>query len=73
MRYLEIFRLNAIYLPVIIIKMRMGGVSNKSIKNVIKGNIEAYKACKKNNLKISVFFHVYKIMSRLPQFWRRPA
>ena len=29
MRYLEIFRLNAIYLPVIIIKMRMGGVSNK--------------------------------------------
>lgn len=73
MRYLEVFRLYAVYLPVILIKMRVGGASNQSIQNVIKGNFEAYKSCKKNNLKISIFFNVIKVMSRLPQFWRRPV
>lgn len=73
MRYLEVFRLKTVYLPVTLIKMRMGGASNQSVKNVVMGNIEAYKACKKNNLNISIFFSIIKIMSRLPQFWRRPV
>lgn len=72
MRFLEIHRLNSVYLPNIMIKMRMGGVSNNSISNIIKGNIESYKACKKNNLNVPIYFHLIKILSRIPQFWRRP-
>ena len=72
MRFLELFRINSVYLPEIIVKMRVGGASNQSLRNVIKGNIEAYKACKKNHLGISPLFNLFKIFSRLPQFFRRP-
>lgn len=73
MRFLEIYRIKSVYIPKIFIKMRVGGISNNSIVNIIKGNIEAYKACKKNHLSISLFFNIKKIVSRIPQFFVRPA
>ncbi|KQT34341.1 glycosyltransferase family 2 protein [Methylophilus sp. Leaf414] len=72
MRFLEIYRINSIYLPKILVKMRTGGVSNNSLKNILKGNIEAYRACKKNHLLITPLFNLQKILSRLPQFFNRP-
>lgn len=72
MRFLEIYRLTSVYLPNIMIKMRIGGASNNSLRNIIKGNIEAFKACKKNNLNIPFYFNLIKTASRLPQFWQRP-
>lgn len=72
MRFLELFRINSVYLPEVIVKMRAGGVSNQSLRNIVKGNIEAYRACKKNHLGISLLFSLFKILSRLPQFFRRP-
>ncbi len=72
MRFLEIYRLNVVYLPIVLIKMRMGGASNQSLKNIIRGNLEAFLACKKNNLSVSPLFILFKVGSRLPQFLRRP-
>jgi glycosyltransferase involved in cell wall biosynthesis len=72
MRFLEVYRVNAVYVPHIWVKMRMGGASNQII-NVIKGNIEAYKACKKNHIPVSIGFNLVKVLSRVPQFFRRPA
>jgi glycosyltransferase involved in cell wall biosynthesis len=72
MRYLELFRINSVYIPEILVKMRVGGASNHSLRNIIKGNIEAYRACQKNHLGISPWFNLLKIISRLPQFFRRP-
>jgi len=72
MRFLEIYRIKSVHIPKILIKMRVGGVSNNSIVNIIKGNIEAYKACKKNHLSISLLFNIKKIASRIPQFFVRP-
>lgn len=72
MRFLEIYRINTVYIPRIIIKMRIGGASNQSISNIIKGNVEAYQACKKNHLSISPIFNILKIFSRVPQFFMRP-
>lgn len=73
MRFLEIYRINSVYVPRVLVKMRLGGASNKSIRNVIKGNIEAYRACKKNHLSITPLFTLLKILSRLPQFFMRPS
>lgn len=73
MRFLEIYRITAMYIPKIFIKMRVGGVSNNSIINIVKGNIEAYKACKKNHLSILPIFNILKIASRIPQFFLRPT
>lgn len=57
------------YLPKILVKMRTGGDSGKSLINRIKGNIEIYRAWKKNNLKFSWLYFPRKIIfKRLPQF-----
>ena len=69
MRLLEVHRIKAVYLPRILVRMRLGGATNRSILNVIKGNIEAYRACKKNGVEVSPSFILRKILSRVPQFF----
>jgi glycosyltransferase involved in cell wall biosynthesis len=72
MRMLAVHKVRSVYLPEVIVKMRMGGVSNRSVWNVIKGNLEAYRACRRHGLKVTPLFISRKILSRLPQFFRRP-
>lgn len=73
-RFLERFRIRAVYIPKIFIKMRFGGVSNNSVVNIIKQNIAIYKACKNNNIPLyPVSFFVVKIASRIKQFCARPT
>jgi glycosyltransferase involved in cell wall biosynthesis len=71
MRLLAVHKVRSVYLPEVIVKMRMGGVSNRSVLNVVKGNLEAYRACRRHGLKVSPLFIAKKILSRLPQFFRR--
>src|SRR5689334_17788815 len=47
-RLFEVYRAQSFYIPEILVKMRVGGLSNKSWQNVLKGNVEAYRACRKN-------------------------
>lgn len=72
MRFLEVHRIRPVYLPTILVKMRVGGASNNSIVNIIKGNIEAYRACKKNRLPVTWLFIGKKLLSRVPQFFTKP-
>lgn len=52
------------------VRMRMGGLSNRSWRHVMRGNLEAYAACRKNGLKVMPWFPVQKILSRVPEFLR---
>lgn len=72
MRFMVVNEIKTQYLAGVMVKMRMGGVTNNRISNVIKGNYEAYKACKKNGLSVTPLFMVKKVLSRLPQFFRKP-
>lgn len=71
MRFMAVNKIKTRYLPGIMVRMRMGGVTNNSVKNVINGNIEAYRACRKNGLDVSPLFVARKILSRIPQFLTR--
>jgi glycosyltransferase involved in cell wall biosynthesis len=71
MRFLSICKIQSVYLPRVLVKMRVGGATNKSATNVIKGNIEAYQICKKNGLRVTPLFIVKKILSRVPQFFSK--
>lgn len=71
LRLFEIHRIRAEYIPEILVRMRMGGVSNSSIGNVIVGNLEAMRACRKNNFPVTPLFIVRKVLSRLLQFSAR--
>ena len=73
MRLLEVHRIRARYLPRVIVRMRLGGATNRSLANVIKGNLEAYRACRRNGVRVSPLFIARKILSRVPQFFARPG
>lgn len=72
MRFMELHDIRTHYLPEILVRMKMGGESNKRLSNVVRGNLEAYRSCKKNGLGVSHLFIVRKLLSRVPQFFRRP-
>lgn len=73
LRLFDIHNIKSVYVPEVWVRMRIGGLSNNSMIGVIKGNLEAYRACKKYDLPVTPFFVVRKILSRLPQFIRRSA
>lgn len=49
----------------------LGAATNNSLGNILKGNLESYRACKKNGLDVSPLFIACKILSRIPQFFLR--
>ena len=65
-------RISAVYIPEVMVRMRTGGHTNRSIRNIVKGNLEAYRACRENGIKVSPLFILQKMMSRLPQYFLRP-
>ncbi len=73
MRFLAVHRIKSVYIPEILIRMRMGGTTNNSAVNFIKGNLESYRACKSHGLKITPLFFLTKWAQRLPQFIKRPS
>lgn len=73
MRLLEVHRIGWRYLPRVLIRMRAGGATNSSIGNVIRGNLEAYRACRRHAPGLSPLFILRKVVSRLPQFLARPG
>ena len=72
LRLFEVHKIVAQYIPRVMVRMRRGGMSNNSVVNVIKGNLEAYRACRHNGIKVPPWFMLRKIFSRLPQFFSRP-
>ena len=72
MRFLAIHKIHSLYVPKIWVRMRAGGISNRSLIGILKGNIEAYQACKKNGLDVNILFIPRKIISRIPQFFSHP-
>lgn len=71
LRFLKKHSLKSCYIPHVLIKMRIGGKSNKSLWQVIKANVECYLAWKKNNLNTSPLIILRKPVSKLIQYWKR--
>lgn len=69
MRYLERGGVKAVYIPYVLVRMRLGGASNQSWGNVWKQNLEVFAALRKNKVPFSVVgFWVHKIISRAQQY-----
>jgi len=71
LRYLIRERVTTIYNPAIRVKMRVGGISNKTMKNVSQKWGEDHRAMKKNNFgnPITLFL---KTMRPVAHFYRSP-
>lgn len=60
------------YIPMILVNMRVGGESNRSLLNRIKANKEDSLAWTKNQLKKPMFVRFKKPLQKLWQFFKKP-
>tara|TARA_R110002049_G_scaffold261136_2_gene437246 strand:+ start:9330 stop:10082 length:753 start_codon:yes stop_codon:yes gene_type:complete len=70
LRVLQDPQLKFSYLPKVITKMRVGGASNRSLKNIIAKSREDYSAIKKNKLAYPIWVLCAKNISKIPQFFK---
>jgi glycosyltransferase involved in cell wall biosynthesis len=72
LRLLDKASLRSAYIPHVQVRMRMGGQSTRSIRNIISGSREVSRACRKHGLPGGVRFAVMRLLAKVPQFLRRP-
>lgn len=71
LRMLYKHEVSVAYLPRVIVKMKMGGQSNASLKARIRANKEDRMAWKMNNLEPGPVTFIWKPLRKLGQFFRR--
>jgi len=69
LRFLEKKKIKSFFIPEFLVKMRLGGASNKNIFNIIRGNIECYKAWKINGLETNPLKLFFKPFSKIKQYF----
>jgi glycosyltransferase involved in cell wall biosynthesis len=69
LRVFDKYKINAYYLQEYLVKMRLGGVTNKNMTNIYKQNIECLKAFQHNKLTVNKFLYpYYRLLPKLSQF-----
>jgi glycosyltransferase len=69
LRFLFKHRIRAVYIPQVLVKMRVGGVSNACLKNKIKANLMDRRAWEVNGLKPYPWTLLMKPLRKLRQFY----
>ena len=67
LRYLWRYKISMAYIPKVLLKMRVGGASNRSLKNIIQKTKEDIKALKNSGVPVLRAI-VIKNLSKIPQF-----
>ena len=70
LRFFERYRISTHYIPRVLVKMRLGGVSNRSVRHMIRKSWEDYRAWQVNRLRPSLFTIAVKNLRKLPQFFK---
>lgn len=72
-RLLANHSISSLYLHHVLVRMRLGGVTNKSLRNIIYQNLEILRAMRANGISTPLLFPLYKLQARLVQFLQRPT
>lgn len=70
-RFLYKHRLRARYVPKVLVRFRLGGVSNRSLAHVWRANVEVYRAWKLNGEPVSPLIILMKPLRKVLQVVRR--
>ena len=65
LRLIEKHGIRTKYLDRYMVRMRMGGESTGSIKNIIRGNKNIFRAFRKNEIKVSPLYPVYRLLPKV--------
>ncbi len=69
-RMFEVHKINSQYVAKLWVRMRTGGVTNNSLKNIVLGNWESYQALKQHGLKANPFkYFSIKFVNRIKQYF----
>jgi glycosyltransferase involved in cell wall biosynthesis len=68
LRMLHKHKLKATYIPEVLVKMRTGGTSNRSLARRIKANLQDRQAWKINNLKPGLLTLIKKPLGKIGQY-----
>jgi glycosyltransferase involved in cell wall biosynthesis len=67
-RLFEIKRIRAGYLPGVMVRMRLGGISNRSLKNIVANNLQCLRVFRKYGKRVPPGYLLAKLRHRLAQF-----
>ena len=70
-RYLYKNHVTTYYLPMLIVKMRMGGASNRSFRQRIRANRRDYLAMKRNKIPFAFIASILKPLIKVNQFFKK--
>ena len=65
LRYVKRYQVALVYVPKLLVKMRVGGVSNGSLLGILRANIECYLAWRKNGLSANPLMVITKPLAKL--------
>lgn len=72
LRFLEKYNTSSAYLPRVLVRMRMGGVSNNSMNNTIDGLRAILNAFDKNKIKVNkLMYLVYRYLPKIIQVLKK--
>lgn len=71
LRILERYRRRSRYIPHVLVKMRVGGVSNRSLGNIARGNINILRAFRRNGVPVNpVAYPIRRLLPKLVNLLR---
>lgn len=70
-RFLYKHRLPALYVPKVLVRFRLGGMSNRSLGHIWRANVEVYRAWRINGERVSPLIILRKPLAKLGQMLRR--
>jgi len=73
MRFLHKNGVSVAYIPEVLTRMRLGGVSNRSIRHIVRKTLEDLRAWRSNGLKGGGSAVLLKNVTKLPQFVLRDS
>lgn len=69
LRFIEKYKIKWSYIDQPLVRMRLGGETSKSLKNVIRGNKECLQAFDKNKIDVSRLYPIRRLAPKLKQFF----
>jgi len=69
LRFLAVGKIHAFYIPEVLVRMRLGGISNRSLRVMLHKSYEDLCVLRRNHVG-GFLALLRKNLSKLPQFWR---
>ena len=70
LRFLAVSKIRAAYIPEVLVRMRAGGISNRSLKTIVRKSIEDIEVLRRNKVG-GVWTLLQKNLRKISQFWQR--